>query len=326
MIEAALQSTGGILCLALLFDAAIGDPPALWRRLPHPVVLFGSLIGWGEGRWNRPGASDADRRRGGVLLTGLLLVTAALAGWLLHRMLSFVSYGWLLEALIASVFLAQKSLHDHVTAVARAFETDGLPGARRAVSMIVGRDPEQLDAGGVSRAAIETAAENFSDGVVAPAFWYLVAGLPGLLAYKALNTADSMIGHKTARYLMFGWAAARLDDLANLIPARLSAGLIWLGALLAPGADVRASVRATLRDARRHRSPNAGWPESAMAGALGLRLAGPRVYGGKMVEDAWMGGAEGGDAGPADIRRALVLFRLACGALILLAGVMALAA
>ncbi|MEP6147395.1 MAG: adenosylcobinamide-phosphate synthase CbiB, partial [Nisaea sp.] len=223
MIEAALQSTAGILCLALVFDAVIGDPPALWNRLPHPVVLFGNLIGWGELRWNRSETSIAACRRGGVLLVILLLIAAVLTGWLLHRVLSFVSYGWLLEAVVASVFLAQRSLHDHVAAVARAFETEGLQGARRAVSMIVGRDPEQLDEGGVSRAAIETAAENFSDGVVAPAFWYLLAGLPGLLAYKALNTADSMIGHKNERYLMFGWASARLDDLANLIPARFSA-------------------------------------------------------------------------------------------------------
>lgn len=326
MIDAALQSTAGILCFALVLDAMIGDPPALWNRLPHPVVLFGNLIDWGETRWNRPEAGDVARRRGGVFLAVLLLITAALVGWLIHRVVSFVSYGWLLEAAIASVFLAQKSLYDHVAAVARAFEADGLPGARRAVAMIVGRDPEQLDEGGVSRAAIETAAENFSDGVVAPAFWYLLAGLPGLLAYKALNTADSMIGHKNERYLMFGWASARLDDMANLIPARFSAMLIWAAAFVVPGADVRASVRATLRGARKHRSPNAGWPEAAMAGALGLRLAGPRIYGGKIVEDAWMGGAAGADAGPEDIRRALLLFRLVCGALILLVGVQALAA
>lgn len=326
MIEAALQSAGGILCLALVFDAVIGDPPALWNRLPHPVVLFGTLIGWGENRWNRPGAGEMSRRRWGTVLVILLLLISAVTGWLLHRVLSFVSYGWLLEAAVASIFLAQRSLHDHVAAVARAFEVDGLPGARRAVSMIVGRDPEQLDEGGVSRAAIETAAENFSDGVVAPAFWYLLAGLPGLLAYKALNTADSMIGHKNERYLMFGWASARLDDLANLIPARFSAMLIWAAAFVVPGANARSSVRATLRDARKHRSPNAGWPEAAMAGALGLRLAGPRVYGGKIVHDAWMGGAAGANAGPEDIRRALVLFRLACGALILFAGFLSLAA
>lgn len=323
MIEAALMSTGGVLCLALLLDAVIGDPPALWSRYPHPVVLFGNLINGLESRWNRPEAGDASRRRWGAVLVTVLLIVAASAGWLLHLAVSFVSYGWLLEAAIASVFLAQRSLHDHVAGVAKAFETNGLAGARRAVSMIVGRDPEQLDGGGVSRAAIETTAENFSDGVVAPAFWYLVAGLPGLLAYKALNTADSMIGHKNERYLMFGWAAARFDDLANLIPARLSALLIWSGALVAPGADVRSSVQATFRDAGLHRSPNAGWPEAAMAGALGLRLAGPRVYGGKTVDDAWMG-AGGGDAGPDDIRRALRLFRLACGALIIAAGFTAL--
>ena len=275
MIEALLQSAGGILCLALIFDAVIGDPPVLWNRLPHPVVLFGKLISWGETRWNRVEAGAAARRRGGVALLALLLFTAALVGWLIHLVLSFISYGWLLEALLASVFLAQKSLHDHVAAVPDAFKTDGLPGARRAVSMIVGRDPEQLDEAGVSRAAIETTAENFCDGVVAPVFWYLVAGLPGLLAYKALNTADSMIGHKNERYLMFGRASARLDDLANLVPARVSAMLIWAAAFMLPGADAHSSFRATLRDARLHRSPNAGWPEAAMAGALGLRLAGP---------------------------------------------------
>ena len=190
--------------------------------------------------------------------------------------------------------------------------------------MIVGRDPEQLDEAGVSRAAIETAAENFSDGVVAPVFWYLVAGLPGLLAYKALNTADSMIGHKNERYLMFGRASARLDDLANLIPARVSAMLICAAAFMLPGLDARSSFRATLRDARLHRSPNAGWPEAAMAGALGLRLAGPRVYAGTVIEDAWMG-ADGGTAGMGDIRRALAVFRLACGVLVMLTGFFAFA-
>ena len=216
-----------------------------------------------------------------------------------------------------------KSLHDHVAAVPDAFRTDGLPGARRAVSMIAGRETGQLDEAGVSCRYRDDGGEFFRRrrGSV---FWYLV-GLPGLFAYKALNTADSMIGHKNERYLMFGRASARLDDLANLVPARASAMLIWAAAFMLPGADARSSFRATLRDARLHRSPNAGWPEAAMAGALGLRLAGPRVYDGAIVEDAWMG-AGGGTAGMGDVRRALAVFRLACGALILLTGFFAFAA
>lgn len=316
MVDAFFGSAAGILCLALLTDAWIGDPPRLWRRMPHPVVLFGTLIGALERHWNRPEAGDDVRRRRGVALVAILLLAAAASGWLLHRGFSFFAWGWLPEAVVASIFLAQRSLHEHAAAVADAFEKEGLIGARKAVAMIVGRDPEALDEAGVSRAAIETTAENFSDGVVAPAFWYLLAGLPGLLAYKALNTADSMIGHKSERYLAFGWAAARLDDLANLVPARISAALFWGAALLQSGAMPRASVRATLRDAGKHKSPNAGWPEAATAGALAVRLAGPRRYGGVLVEDAWMGG-DGGDAGPEDIRRCLALYRRACALLLL---------
>ncbi|WP_420402691.1 adenosylcobinamide-phosphate synthase CbiB [Nisaea sp.] len=316
MAEAFFTGASGILCLALLLDALVGDPPRIWNRLPHPVVLFGRAIGWGEERLNDAAQSEAERRRRGVFLVALLLSGAAFAGWLLHRAVAGLPYGWLLEAAIASVFLAQRSLYDHVRAVAIGFGEDGLAGARRAVSMIVGRDPERLDEAGVCRAAIETAAENFSDGVVAPAFWYLLAGLPGLLAYKALNTADSMIGHRNARYRDFGRAAARLDDLANFLPARLSAALFWAASLVLTGADPAESYKATLRDAGKHRSPNAGWPEAAVAGALGLRLAGARIYGGETVEDAWMGDGRS-EANPDDILRALSLFRHACLALLL---------
>jgi len=316
MADAFFTGTSGILFLALLLDALVGDPPQVWNRLPHPVVLFGRAIAWGEERLNDAALPGAARRRRGVVLLLLLLAGAAAAGWLLHMAVSCLPYGWLLEAAIASVFLAQRSLYDHVRAVVVGFSEDGVAGARGAVSMIVGRDPEQLDEAGICRAAIETAAENFSDGVVAPAFWYLLAGLPGLLAYKALNTADSMIGHRSARYLEFGRASARLDDFVNFIPARLSAALFWAAALALPDADPAGSWRATLRDARKHRSPNAGWPEAATAGALGLSLAGPRVYGGETVEDAWMGDGRA-DAEPGDILRALSLFRLACLALLL---------
>lgn len=212
----------------------------------------------------------------------------------------------LVTAVLASSLLAQRSLHAYVAAVATALETGGLPAGRAAVSHIVGRDPGTLDEAGVVRAALESLAENFSDGVVAPAFWCAVAGLPGIAAYKAVNTADSMIGHRTPRHAKFGWAAARLDDVVNLPASRLSA--VWLA--LASGRPVPV-MRVVLRDAMNHRSPNAGWPEAAMAAALGLRLAGPRVYGGVMVDDAWMGDGTS-EASVADLRAGLKVFRRAC--------------
>ncbi|MCB2055353.1 MAG: cobalamin biosynthesis protein [Geminicoccaceae bacterium] len=257
-----------ILTLALLLDAWLGDPPWLWRRLPHPVVLIGRLIEAFERRFNRR------RRREGVLLT-LLLVAG---GVVLGRAIEAMPAGEIWSILIAAVLLAHKSLIQHVDAVAAALE-ESLDEGRRAVARIVGRDPASLDEAGVARAAIESAAENFADGVVAPAVWLAVAGLPGILVCKAINTADSMIGHRNERYAAFGWAAARLDDLLNLVPARLA------GLLLAGGTG---AMRIMWRDAARHRSPNAGWPEAAMAARLDLALAGPRRYGGVMVEDAWL--------------------------------------
>jgi adenosylcobinamide-phosphate synthase len=212
---------------------------------------------------------------------------------------------------LAGTLLAQRSLYAHVGAVATALEQDGLEAGRRAVSMIVGRDPGSLDAHGVARAAIESLAENFSDGIVAPAFWLVLGGLPGIALYKTINTADSMIGHKSDRYLAFGWAAARLDDLVNLPASRLSALLLFSAAVLRSDASAKDSMRAVRRDARHHRSPNAGWPEAAMAGALGLKLAGPRVYDGVRVPDHWMGNGRA-QAGAEDIRRALRLYRDAC--------------
>jgi adenosylcobinamide-phosphate synthase len=213
-------------------------------------------------------------------------------------------------AVAGSSLLAQRSLHDHVAAVAVGLETAGLTGGRAAVSRIVGRNPERLDEAGVVRAAIESLAENFSDGVVAPVFWGAVLGLPGMAAYKAVNTADSMIGHRTPRHEAFGWASARLDDGVNLPASRLSALFILVAALLMR-ADWRAGARAVRRDAGHHRSPNAGWPEAAMAGALDLALAGPRRYHGTLVADPWIGVGRARAELP-DLRRALALFVLAC--------------
>ncbi|MDB5416246.1 MAG: cobalamin biosynthesis protein CobD [Rubritepida sp.] len=294
-----------MLLLALLLEAAFGYPDRLVRAIGHPVIWIGRLISALDRVLNR--GSFGARRGGGVLAAAFLVLVAGGTGAGLAMLPSVV-----LVALLASSLLAQRSLHDHVARVAAALETGGLEAGREAVSHIVGRDPQSLDEAGISRAAIESLAENFSDGVVAPAFWIGVGGLAGGAAYKAVNTADSMIGHRSEKYLAFGWASARLDDLLNLPASRLSALLIVIAAALLPGVDPRGAWRAVWRDARRHRSPNAGWPEAAMAGALGLALAGPRSYGGVMVEDGFMGDGRR-DAGAADIRRALRLFIVADG-------------
>lgn len=314
-----------ILLLGQAFDALVGDPPALWRRVPHPVALIGRLIGWLDRTFNRDNDPPSTRRDRGAAAIAVVLLAAAAVGAVLADAFDRLGLaGGLLEAAVVGVMLAQRSLHEHVAAVADAFLRDGLAGARHAVSAIVGRDPAALDEAGVCRAAVESAAENFSDGVVAPALWYLVAGLPGLLAYKALNTADSMVGHRSDRHRHFGWAAARLDDLANWVPARLSAMLVVAAAWTMPDGEPAAAWQAVRRDADRHRSVNAGWPEAAFAGALDLRLAGPRVYGGATVDDAWMGQGRAA-ATPEDVRRALALFRRGCLALSVLAVLIALA-
>jgi adenosylcobinamide-phosphate synthase len=219
--------------------------------------------------------------------------------------------GWLPLALFMSTLIAARGLYDHVSAVAVGLE-QGLAQGRRAVAHIVGRDPASLDVHGVARAGIESSAENFADGVVAPLFWGILFGLPGMAAYKAVNTLDSMIGHRSPRYLHFGRFAARLDDVINWLPARLAALLILAASLCLPGTTPAAGWRALWRDAPHHRSLNAGWPEAAIAGALGLRLAGPRRYAGEVVEDAWMGDGRAA-AIPDDIRRALGVYVLACG-------------
>jgi adenosylcobinamide-phosphate synthase len=262
-------------------------------------------------RWlNREAAAATQRRAAGVAAILIVLaVVGALAGVVQHELLR-VPFGILLVGLLASTLLAQRSLHRHVADVADALDKGGVASARTAVSRIVGRDSDALDAQGIARAAIESLAENFSDAVVAPVLWMAIAGLPGAALYKATNTADSMIGHRTPRHADFGWAAARLDDLVNLPASRLAALLLVAAATLSKDASAGTAWRAVRRDAARHRSPNAGFPEAAMAGALGLSLAGPRIYHGVRVEDAMMGDGRR-DADAADIRRALVLFRRA---------------
>ncbi|MFD2236886.1 adenosylcobinamide-phosphate synthase CbiB [Aureimonas populi] len=310
--------------LTLIAELVLGYPDRLFRTIGHPVTWMGRLIGRLDRGLNRPDWPARGRKAAGAAALLALLAVAGGAGWAAQHLLGAGLAGLLAGALLASALLAQRSLHAHVAAVARALEGEGLEAGRRAVSMIVGRDTAMLDEAGVSRAAIESLAENFSDGVVAPAFWLAALGLPGAAAYKAANTADSMIGHRTPRHEAFGWAAARFDDLVNLPASRIAGLLILAAALVVPGARPGAAWRAMVRDAPRHRSPNAGWPEAAMAGALGLALAGPRAYGGTEVRDALMG--EGGrrEAGAADIRRALALYRVADA--LLIAGLGALAA
>jgi len=287
--------------LALLIERFAGYPEMLSRRIGHPVEWIGQFIAWLDARFN-PEGKPGSRMAGVIALLASLLVTASLAV-AVALLLRKLPYGWIAEAIIATPFLAQKSLGDHVRAVADGLDTS-LEQGRVAVSRIVGRDPQALDRSGVSRAALESLGENSSDGIVAPAFWFALFGLPGIVLYKAINTADSMIGHKSPRYLSFGWAAARLDDLVNLPCSRLT-GLFF--ALAASGENSRAAFVAMARDAHRHVSPNAGWPEAALAGALGLRLGGPRSYGGRHVDLAAMGDGRS-DLAAGDIRDGLRLY------------------
>ena len=303
---------------ALAVDAVVGDPPGLYRRIPHPVAVLGKGTAFLEARLNDAAVSDAGRLARGGAVVLLVTLAAAGAGVLIHALASAAPAGALIEAAAASILVAYRGLRDHVHEAARGLET-GIAEARAAVAHLVGRDPASLDGPGVARAAIESLAENFADAVVAPLFWYVLLGFPGLLGYKAINTLDAMIGHRDPRYRWFGRVAARVDDAANWIPARLAAALLAGAALLAPGASARAAVRAAFRDARHHRSVNAGWPEAAMAGALGFAIAGPRRYGGRTVEDAWMGGGRR-DLGAQDVRAALSLY---AGATALLAAVLA---
>lgn len=307
-----------VLIFALLLDRFFGDPGWLWQRLPHPVVLYGRAIGRLDDMVNRDRDRPEARWRKGVFVLVFLLVLSILIGILLSTIVDWLGWvGVFGEVLVVAVFLAQRSLAEHVRAVASALKADGLEGGRRAVARIVGRDPDSLDETGVCRAAIESLSENFADGVVAPAFWYALLGLPGLLAYKMLNTADSMIGHRSERHQDFGWAAARLDDAANWPAARLSALLIATGAFFVYGtAAASRALNAAFRDAGLHRSPNAGWPECAMAGALRLSMAGERVYAGVVVREPRLNAPGRHAVKVADVDRALGVFQSSCNVLV----------
>ena len=304
-----LTFTLPLALLALTIEAAIGYPHALLRRIGHPVVWFGAVIDFLDRHLNSERDDLERRRRNGVIALVILLVPVVFVAAFVTRLAGQTLFGLFLLSILAASLPAQRSLASHIRAVADGLDL-GLGAGREAVSHVVGRDVASLDEAGVARAAIESLSENFSDGIIAPVFWIALFGLPGGAVYKAINTADSMIGHRTPRHEAFGWASARLDDVVNWPASRIAAGLIIAAAYITRGADANAARRAVVRDANKHASPNAGWPEAAIAGALGLQLGGRRIYDGVMVDDAFIGDGRR-DADTSDIRRALSLYRRA---------------
>jgi adenosylcobinamide-phosphate synthase len=312
-----------VLC-ALLIEAWFGYPASLFDRIGHPVTWMGALLERLESRLNVASMPEAERRLNGWLALGALLAASVLPAVALQYFALQLPapIALVMLACLASTLLAQRGLYEHVAAVADALDAGGVEAGREAVAKIVGRDPHRLDQAGVVRSALESLAENFSDGVVAPSFWGVLLGLPGVAAYKAINTADSMIGHRTPRHAEFGFASAKVDDVVNLPASRLAALWIALAARLHEDFDARRALAIVGRDAGHHRSPNAGWPEAAMAGALNLKLSGPRVYHGEPTDDAWIGEGRS-EATSADIRRALALYKTACMMQIAALGVLA---
>lgn len=308
------EDRAGQLLAALVAEAALGYPAALFAAIGHPVSWIGGLIGALENGWNR--GTALRQRLAGVALLLVLVVVAGGAGWAITRLCGTGwggGWGVLALVLIATTGLAQRSLDDHARAVLRPLQAGDLAAARTAVGAIVGRDTAALDEAGIATAAIESLAESLCDGIVAPAFWFLVAGLPGLFICKAINTADSIVGHRDERHRYFGWASARADDVVNYIPARIAGLLVCVAG--------RGGFRTMLRDARHHASPNGGWPEAAMAGALGRKLGGPVAYGGEPAMRATLGA--GRAPGVADLARALWVYRRACLLLWIIVGLLA---
>jgi len=300
-----------LLVLALVLDAAVGGLGFVFKILPHPVVLIGTLVDWFDRKLNRKTRGQMDRAMRGALTVVIMVVLAGSIGWGVQWLTLHHDFGWAVELFLLVSLLAQRELYSAVRRVLMALKHDGVESGRTAVSQIVGRDPTQLDEHGVARAAIESLAENFSDGVVAPVFWYVLFGFPGLLIYKTVNTLDSMIGYKNDTYRAFGFTAARLDDVLNLIPARLSGLIFTIAAMVTPKGHPLRAFKTMWRDASKHNSPNAGWPEAATAGALGLALAGPRKYAQHTADAPWIGDGTA-QATANDIDRALYLYVAAC--------------
>lgn len=308
--------------LALIVERRFGYSQRLVETIGHPVMWFGRVISFFEKSLNTARRTPQQQKLAGVVALAALLALVLVITLAIQQVLRLVPGGWVIEMLLATPFLAQKELGRAVAAVGDALRSS-LTAGREAVSHIVGRDPQVLDEAGVARAAIETLAESTSDGVVAPWFWLVLFGLPGIALYKAVNTADSMIGHLNDRYRYYGWSAARLDDLVNLVPARLSAVLIVVGCFFTPGASPSMAWQAALRDAKGHKSPNSGWPEAAFAGALGFSLGGPRAYDGEVIDLATMGNGKK-QLGPADIASALLLYRATLTVLLIASTLLAL--
>ena len=291
------------MAVAMVVDALVGWPSGLFARIGHPVTWLGALIAGLDVRWNRAADAPRIRRAAGIAAALAVIALASGLGFLVQAVVSPWSSVVLL-GILAWPFVALRSLYDHVAAVRDPLRASDIEAARKAVSMIVGRDPKALDEAGIARAAIESLAENASDGIVAPLFWGVLFGLPGIIGYKAVNTLDSMIGHRSERHEAFGWAAARIDDVANFIPARLT-GLLFA---CCAGPKLRSqAMSCMIRDARHHRSPNAGWPEAAMAGALGVRLCGPRFYDGELADEPWLNAGARDPSGD-DLARGLKIY------------------
>ena len=312
-----------LAALVLVIESFVGYPQALNTLIGHPVQWIGKFITYIDDGLNDPEVEPAQNRRHGILAIILLCAAVGIPTWILEKTLSQFSIGWVINVAIATAFIAQKSLRDHVSAVDRALGIS-LPAARLEVAKIVGRDPETLDENGIAKAALESLAENTADGITAPIFWYALLGLPGLIIYKAINTADSMIGHKNEKYLNFGWAAAKLDDLVNLPASRLTGLMFAAAAWINSKSDAQNSLKSMWRDAGKHQSPNAGWPEAAMAGALNVRFGGPRSYDGETVELPFMGDGSK-EITPAEIGLGLDLYDRALSVLLVTAVMLAMA-
>ena len=306
---------------ALVLEYFVGYPQFIQRAMGHPVEWIGKLIAYLDEGLNDPDTEDADQRNHGIFAIVALCIAVAIPTFLVEKLLLSFHYGWIFNILLATAFIAQKSLRDHVADVARTLP-QSIISARSEVAKIVGRNPTNLDESGIAKAALESLAENTADGITAPIFWFAVAGLPGIVVYKAINTADSMIGHKSEKYLHFGWAAAKLDDLVNLPASRLTGLLFAAAAWFKSKSRAQAALTSMWRDANKHQSPNAGWPEAAMAGALDLKFGGPREYDGETVELAYMGEGRS-QLTAADIDKGLELYDRALLILLAVAVVLA---
>ncbi len=307
-----------ILIFALLLDWLIGDMRWFFKHVPHPVVLIGKLISFFERKLNRTDRSSVNLSVRGAVVTFVTVGLSALVGYGFHQVFQLYAYGWVAEIILVAILLAQRSLAAHVATIGKALKNKDEGAARDELRHIVSRDPKKLDVHGVARSALESLAENFSDAVVAPAHWYILLGLPGLCAYKAVNTLDSMIGYRTKRYEWFGMIAAKLDDAVNWPAARLSGLIFVIGACFAPEGNPVAAFKVMMRDASKHASPNAGWPEGAMAGAFDMALGGPRSYPGGLSETVWIGDGRARLVGR-DVMRGVTLFAIGCGILWLVA-------